>query len=66
MLDTTDIMEIINQVTSTYEKRRMEEIISSQTKTGRISPNDVPATIGKVLATKELRSELFTAFGLTP
>lgn len=65
-MELQEIAEVISQVTNTYERRRIEEIVSSQTKAGRTGSDEVPCVVGKVIATRELRAQLYTAFGLTP
>ena len=61
-MDRVTIKEIVDAVTNDYEHKRIEEILSTQTRTGRTTPDDVDGLIGKAQACRDLRSLLYTAF----
>ena len=65
-MDITEFIAIIKHVTDEYERRRIEDLLSTQTKTGRHTPEQMHGIVGKAQACREIRSLLYTQIGAAP
>jgi len=62
-MDRVTIKEVVDAVLGDYEHKRIEEILSTQTRTGRTNTEDLQGLIGKAQACRDIKSLLYTAFG---
>ena len=63
-MDTRQIKEIIDNTLSSYEHRRVEELLSTAKGSSRIDKEDIPSILAKAQSAREIKSYLYTAFNL--
>lgn len=62
--DLVEIRDAVDAVLELYEVRRIEELLAPAKGNSRIDKEDLHIILGKAQAAREIKSQLYTQFGL--